>query len=385
MNSTIAKLADEFEKMEKTIASQKKMIETLMPTGYVDTDTVKLHLNSVYGVMFGGRPSPKRCKLEDCSWDEINMYSSFGLADKMFEVGDTKKFRLADGSYLTARIIGFNHDYAEDGSLTHITFETVETLDGDIPMNEKSTNEGGWDASYLRAKLNGNFFEKQLPADLKAVIKPVVKITAKSGKNEMLVPSVDKLFVLSEQEVFGRKIYSCGGEGKWYEWYKRENTPYGKCKQNGERVSRKSRPVRGGERSENMNVNRKVGTGFERDLCLSLSGCGFWAHNLAQNSQGQPFDVIAARNGVSYPIDCKDCSKNIFKMERIEENQFSAMTLWKETGNGEGWFAIRLITGEVRFISFSTLLALSVLRTVLSANDIRRYGITLGEWVSQCK
>lgn len=185
--------------------------------------------------MFGGRPSPKRCKLEDCSWDEINMYSSFGLADKMFEVGDTKKFRLADGSYLTARIIGFNHDYAEDGSLTHITFETVETLDGDIPMNEKSTNEGGWDASYLRAKLNGNFFEKQLPTDLKAVIKPVVKITAKSGKNEMLVPSVDKLFVLSEQEIFGRKIYSCGGEGKWYEWYKRENTPYGKCKQNGER------------------------------------------------------------------------------------------------------------------------------------------------------
>ena len=71
-----------------------------------------------------------------------------------------------------------------------------------------------------------------------------------------------------------------------------------------------------------MNVNRKVGTGFERDLCLSLSGCGFWAHNLAQNSQGQPFDVIAARNGVSYPIDCKDCSKNIFKMERIEENSF---------------------------------------------------------------
>ena len=44
MNSTIAKLADEFEKMEKTIASQKKMIETLMPTGYVDTDTHLSHL-----------------------------------------------------------------------------------------------------------------------------------------------------------------------------------------------------------------------------------------------------------------------------------------------------------------------------------------------------
>ena len=74
----------------------------------------------------------------------------------------------------------------------------------------------------------------------------MVKITAKSGKNEMLVPSVDKLFVLSEQEVFGRKIYSCGGEGKWYEWYKRENTPYGKCKQNGERDWRWERSPRSG-------------------------------------------------------------------------------------------------------------------------------------------
>ena len=110
-----------------------------------------------------------------------------------------------------------------------------------------------------------------------------------------------------------------------------------------------------------MNVNRKVGTGFERDLCLSLSGCGFWAHNLAQNSQGQPFDVIAARNGVSYPIDCKDCSKNIFKMERIEENQFSAMSLWEETRN------------------------LFLMKTVLSASEIKQFGITLGEWVSQCK
>ena len=134
-----------------------------------------------------------------------------------------------------------------------------------------------------------------------------------------------------------------------------------------------------------LNVNRKVGNGFEKDLCHSLSTHGFWVHLMTQNSQGQPFDIIAARNGVSYPIDCKDCSKDIFKLERIEENQFSAMTLWKETGNGEGWFAIRLITGEVRFISFSTLLELSVLRTVLPANDIRRYGITLGEWVSQCK
>ena len=224
MNSTIAKLADEFEKMEKTIASQKKMIETLMPTGYVDTDTVKLHLNSVYGVMFGGRPSPKRCKLEDCSWDEINMYSSFGLADKMFEVGDTKKFRRQ---------------------------------------------------RQMCIRDSGNFFEKQLPADLKAVIKPVVKITAKSGKNEMLVPSVDKLFVLSEQEVFGRKIYSCGGEGKWYEWYKRENTPYGKCKQNGERDWRWERSPYSGNTNGFCRVNNTGGGTATNNTASASTGVSF--------------------------------------------------------------------------------------------------------------
>lgn len=133
-----------------------------------------------------------------------------------------------------------------------------------------------------------------------------------------------------------------------------------------------------------MNVNRKVGTGFERDLCRSLSAYGFWCHNLAQNSQGQPFDVIAARNGVSYPIDCKDCSKNIFKMERIEENQFSAMTLWKETGNGEGWFALRMMNGAVYFLSFAVIRNLFLMKTVLSASEIRQFGITLGEWVLKC-
>ena len=131
--------------------------------------------------------------------------------------------------------------------------------------------------------------------------------------------------------------------------------------------------------------NKKAGTQFERDLCYSLSAYGFWCHNLAQNSQGQPFDVIAARNGVSYPIDCKDCSKNIFKMERIEENQFSAMTLWKETGNREGWFALRLSDEAVYMVSFSNIKAYALSKTVLSEREIRILGVPLGEWVSQCK
>ena len=51
--------------------------------------------------------------------------------------------------------------------------------------------------------------------------------------------------------------------------------------------------------------NKKIGNDFEAELCEMLSLYGFWCHNLAVKSEGQPADVIAARNGKAYLIDCK--------------------------------------------------------------------------------
>lgn len=101
-------------------------------------------------------------------------------------------------------------------------------------MNDEYTNKGGWKDSALRKKLNNAVFN-DLPSDLIAVIKPTSKLTGTGGKEPKMGKNVDKLFILSEQEIFGRKIYSMGGEGRWYDWYRQENTEYGKCKQNGER------------------------------------------------------------------------------------------------------------------------------------------------------
>lgn len=129
------------------------------------------------------------------------------------------------------------------------------------------------------------------------------------------------------------------------------------------------------------NNNRKTGTSFERELCEELARHGFWAHNLAQNSAGQPFDVIAARDGKSYPIDCKVCEHDLFKLVRIEENQYSAMTLWRDTGNGEGWFALKMSSGEVYMIALSTMIDFSITQKVLSQRDIQNSGLPLKEWV----
>lgn len=87
--------------------------------------------------------------------------------------------------------------------------------------------------------------------------------------------------------------------------------------------------------------NKSSGTAFECDFAARLSGYGFWVHRLQDNRNGQPFDVIAARNGKTYAIDCKECVDGIFRLSRMEENQLNAMRLWEETGNAEGLFAIR--------------------------------------------
>jgi len=130
-----------------------------------------------------------------------------------------------------------------------------------------------------------------------------------------------------------------------------------------------------------MNTNRKTGNAFEQRLCRLLSERGYWAHNLAQNAAGQPFDVIAAKNGRSFPIDCKVCENDVFKLSRIEENQASAMTLWRETGNGEGWFALELSDGSIYFITYAALLRLSAIQSVLGLKDIHKHGWSLEVWV----
>ena len=193
MNPIISQLNAEFEKMEKTINFQKKIIETataqkpVCPCGFAAVV----------------QPDIPKLALADCSWAEIAMYAQSGMADKVFALGDIKPITLADGTIINARIIGFNHDHNDIGQINPITFETVETLNEDSPMNSECTNEGGWGKSTLRSALNGHFFDTMLPEDLIAVIKPTAKLTCIGGRNLKMGKTIYKLFVLSEQEIFG--------------------------------------------------------------------------------------------------------------------------------------------------------------------------------------
>ena len=138
------------------------------------------------------------------------------------------------------------------------------------------------------------------------------------------------------------------------------------------------------ERTIKMN-NRKLGNSFEDELCDILSGYGFWVHNLTQNKAGQPADVIAVRNKVSYLIDAKVCTHNKFPLKRVEENQDLSMELWKECGNGLGWFALKTDNG-IYMLSHYCIKAYKGLKaSSLSAKEIMELGVPLEKWVKKCR
>lgn len=127
--------------------------------------------------------------------------------------------------------------------------------------------------------------------------------------------------------------------------------------------------------------NKKTGTAFEREFALLLAGHGFWAHCMADNVNGQPFDVIAARNGVTYVFDCKDCQGKVFRLSRIEENQHNAMTLWSSTGNKPGLFAIRC-EGTIYLVPHRMLAILKQNGTKqISQTEMLKYGRVFQNWV----
>lgn len=129
--------------------------------------------------------------------------------------------------------------------------------------------------------------------------------------------------------------------------------------------------------------NKTIGNNFEQELCDILADNGFWVHNMAMNKSGQPADVIAAKNGTSYLIDAKVCSNDNFPFSRIEENQELAMELWKECGNGIGWFALKISSG-IYMVVHEVMKVWRNDHKMLSHDDICYFGLPIERWVEKC-
>lgn len=164
--------------------------------------------------------------LNDTTWDNIAIVSKLGKAQDYWKVGDTKTVAVNGVNY-QFQIIGFDHDTltTKDGTRTKagITFQMVDCLNTTYSMNDSNTNVNGWRGSTMRTSTMATLLN-QLSSDLKSVLKFVNKVTSVGNNSSGLETTSDKLFLLSEIEVFGATQYSYAGEGKQYEYYTAGNS-----------------------------------------------------------------------------------------------------------------------------------------------------------------
>ena len=160
--------------------------------------------------------------LETASWDVIDTISKSGNAASIWSVGDKKTINIDNTDY-QFQIIGFNHDTKTAGGTAGITFQMVDCMNATAQMNSSETNSGGWTNCAMRTSTMATLLTK-LPSALQNVIKAVNKLTSAGEHSATINTTSDKLFLLSEVEIFGSLTYSKSGEGSQYAYYKAGNS-----------------------------------------------------------------------------------------------------------------------------------------------------------------
>lgn len=252
---TFREVCQKLDYLENQLKKKDALIEELKTKKPSDQFLpLKAVLNSVYGTQM----TPiSICgeSLNSLSWEFIKNICDAGAAKMFFHVGQTKTITLKNGKDIMVRIIGINHDVDKNGASCPLTWETVNLWEGRQVMNAKCSNKGGWEDSGMRKWL-ADYVLELLPDELSIVLCNTIKSTTAGGTSDKMVETVDKLFLLSEQEVFGRQIYSKGNEGHWYDWYRLENVSYGKKYPGGECGWRWLRSPNGSNGTSFCYVNR---------------------------------------------------------------------------------------------------------------------------------
>lgn len=232
----------------------------------------------------GGELPAVGTSLEDCTWEQISAISAAGKGEEYFKVGDTKSVYLKGtvgtvelDTTLYVYIIGFNHNSELEGEGIHFgTFKSAASEGTDIGLYHSTflnrttdgtknfnmnhwglVNYGGWAGSDIRYDILGstdkaplNYGSKKtasvvgydasstcatnpvpntlmaaLPADLRAVMKPMTKYSDNTGGSQtteaQVTATIDYLPLLAEFEIFGKR-----GSANEYEQNKQKQYAY---------------------------------------------------------------------------------------------------------------------------------------------------------------
>lgn len=209
---------------------------------------------------------PIGTSLNDMTWAQIRSISDAGLASSYFSVGDIKNItingKVGDTTFsnlsIDVFIIGIDHNASVEGA-NKIHFQIGKINGKDVLLQDtvngimEGASEGAfsigseslvtipWSTSKMRTKILGSGSDPAspkaktllaaLPADLRAVMKPITKYShnADSIEDESseVTATTEYLPLLAEYEVFGEQIEANSYEQnhqKQYDYYKAGNS-----------------------------------------------------------------------------------------------------------------------------------------------------------------
>ena len=157
------------------------------------------------------------------TWEQIIEACHNNEVPDTWKVADQKPMTINGVDY-QIDIIGKNHDDYSDGSgKAPLTFQLHDCYGELKKMNNRNTNDGGWTSCVMRiAHLPAIL--SQMPTEVQNGIREVNKLTIAGSYSDTIDTTADKLFLLSEIEIFGRITYSESGEGAQYDYYKAGNS-----------------------------------------------------------------------------------------------------------------------------------------------------------------
>lgn len=154
------------------------------------------------------------------SWAGVVTACRRGTVPSTWVVGDSMPMTIGGTDY-QVDIIGKSHDDYYDGSgKAPLTFQLHDCYGTGYGMNDTETVIGGWKSSKMRTEYLPSILAL-MPESVKNGIREVSKKNAATASS--IVTSADKLFLLSEIEIFGSRVVSAAGEGTQYSYYANGN------------------------------------------------------------------------------------------------------------------------------------------------------------------
>lgn len=158
----------------------------------------------------------------DNDWASIIAACHSGSVPSTWVVGNSKTMTINGASY-QVDIIGKNHDTYANGGKAPLTFQLHDCYGETKNMNSSNTNSGGWTSCAMRSTHLPAILAL-MPTEVQNGIREVSKKASVGGASSTIETVSDKLFLLSEVEIFGSTSYSAAGEGTQYDYYKAGNS-----------------------------------------------------------------------------------------------------------------------------------------------------------------